>query len=181
MKLSIVVTLPSTVVVAFPLEANAATTRYEAESAPATCAGTITSNHSGFSGTGFCDTPGTVGAAVQFGVAASGAGTATPGRTSPTVDQRGFVRQAARCVRPAAELVRDPPDGRRPERPGVLVIAGRCCGAVSGCACAGGSRNRFSYETWCPARGMSRSWGSCVGGWLNTVRRVSALSAFGCA
>ncbi len=64
-------------VVAF--NANAATTRYEAEAAPARCDGTIRSNHSGFSGTGFCDATRTAGAASQFTVIASGAGTATLG------------------------------------------------------------------------------------------------------
>ncbi|MEV0236686.1 silent information regulator protein Sir2, partial [Nonomuraea sp. NPDC050786] len=31
-----------------------AATRYEAESAPATCDGVIESNHAGYSGSGFC-------------------------------------------------------------------------------------------------------------------------------
>src|SRR5688500_16742616 len=57
--------------------AAAATTRYEAEVAPATCTGTIASNHAGFSGSGFCDGTNAVGAAIQFTVNASGAGTAT--------------------------------------------------------------------------------------------------------
>ncbi|WP_117215033.1 CBM35 domain-containing protein [Allorhizocola rhizosphaerae] len=57
--------------------ASALTTRYEAESAPATCSGVIASNHAGYSGTGFCDGTNAVGAAVQFTVNAAAAGTAT--------------------------------------------------------------------------------------------------------
>jgi pectate lyase len=56
-----------------------APTRYEAETAPATCTGTIDSNHSGFSGSGFCNGNNAVGAAAQFTVNASAAGTATLG------------------------------------------------------------------------------------------------------
>jgi hypothetical protein len=59
--------------------ASAAPTRHEAETAPATCDGTIDSNWSGFSGTGFCNGNNAVGAAVQFTVTASAAGTATVG------------------------------------------------------------------------------------------------------
>jgi hypothetical protein len=51
--------------------------RYEAEDAPATCDGTIESNHSGYSGSGFCDTPNTAGTAAQFTVNAESAGEAT--------------------------------------------------------------------------------------------------------
>jgi rhamnogalacturonan endolyase len=57
--------------------ALAAPTRYEAENSPATCAGVIESNHAGFSGTGFCNADNAVGAAAQFTVSASAAGTAT--------------------------------------------------------------------------------------------------------
>ncbi|WP_205327226.1 carbohydrate-binding protein [Glycomyces sp. YM15] len=57
--------------------ADAATVRYEAESAPATCDGTIDSNHAGHSGTGFCNSTNAVGSANQFTVDAAGAGTAT--------------------------------------------------------------------------------------------------------
>jgi hypothetical protein len=53
------------------------TVRYEAEDAPATCDGMIESNHSGYSGTGFCDTPNTTGSAAQFTVNAESAGEAT--------------------------------------------------------------------------------------------------------
>jgi len=51
--------------------ATAAPTRYEAENAPATCDGTIDSNHAGFSGTGFCNGRNATGAAAQFTVVAS--------------------------------------------------------------------------------------------------------------
>jgi lysophospholipase L1-like esterase len=64
------------------LEGNAAVaapTRYEAEVAPAACTGTIDSNHTGYSGTGFCNGDNAVGAAAQFTVNASAAGTATLG------------------------------------------------------------------------------------------------------
>jgi rhamnogalacturonan endolyase len=57
--------------------ASAATVQYEAEVAPATCDGAIAANHSGFSGTGFCDTTGAVGAAAQFTVNAPSAAAAT--------------------------------------------------------------------------------------------------------
>ncbi|MCW6007210.1 carbohydrate-binding protein [Micromonospora sp. CPCC 205371] len=56
--------------------ASAAATRYEAESAPATCDGVIESNHAGYSGSGFCNANNAVGAAAQFTVTASAAGTA---------------------------------------------------------------------------------------------------------
>jgi rhamnogalacturonan endolyase len=55
----------------------AAPTRYEAETSPATCDGTIDSNHAGFSGSGFCNANNAVGAANQFTVSAAAAGTAT--------------------------------------------------------------------------------------------------------
>ncbi|GIE99226.1 carbohydrate-binding protein [Paractinoplanes rishiriensis] len=72
-----VATLLSGAGVLVALEASAATDRYEAESAPATCDGAIASNHSGFSGSGFCDSNGAVGAAAQFTVNAAAAGNAT--------------------------------------------------------------------------------------------------------
>jgi lysophospholipase L1-like esterase len=54
-----------------------AATQYEAEAAPATCDGLIESNHSGYSGTGFCNGDNEVGAAAQFTVSAAAAGTVT--------------------------------------------------------------------------------------------------------
>jgi rhamnogalacturonan endolyase len=59
------------------VSASAAPIRHEAEVAPATCTGTIDSNHAGFSGTGFCNGNNAVGAAAQFTVNASASGTAT--------------------------------------------------------------------------------------------------------
>jgi lysophospholipase L1-like esterase len=61
------------------IAAAAAPIRYEAEAAPAACTGTIDSNHAGYSGTGFCNGDNAVGAAAQFTVNASVAGTATLG------------------------------------------------------------------------------------------------------
>jgi pectate disaccharide-lyase len=52
-------------------------TRYEAESSPAVCTGAIESNHTGYTGTGFCNGNSAVGAHVQFAVTAAAAGTAT--------------------------------------------------------------------------------------------------------
>ncbi len=49
--------------------------KLEAESA--TCQGTIDSDHTGFSGTGFCNTDNAVGAAVEWGVTADTAGPAS--------------------------------------------------------------------------------------------------------
>jgi rhamnogalacturonan endolyase len=77
------VTVASVVTVLFAagvyvaVNASAATTRYEAETAPATCQGAIASNHSGYSGSGFCDSSAAVGAAVQFTVNASATGSTT--------------------------------------------------------------------------------------------------------
>ncbi|MEU6250315.1 carbohydrate-binding protein [Glycomyces sp. NPDC047010] len=64
--------------VALPqVSADAATVRYEAETSPAVCEGTIDSNHTGFSGSGFCNSSNAVGAGSQYTVTASAAGTAT--------------------------------------------------------------------------------------------------------
>ncbi|KAB2388632.1 carbohydrate-binding protein [Actinomadura montaniterrae] len=57
--------------------AQAATTRYEAESSPAVCSGTIDSDHGGYSGAGFCNGENKAGAYAQFTVNAAAAGTAT--------------------------------------------------------------------------------------------------------
>ena len=59
--------------------AQAATTRYEAESTSAVCQGTIDSNHSGYSGSGFCNSTNAVGAYAQFTVTSAVAGMATVG------------------------------------------------------------------------------------------------------
>jgi hypothetical protein len=73
-------TLVTGAVVALPAStAFAAPTRYEAETSPAACTGTIDSNWSGYSGSGFCNADNAVGAYAQFTVNASAAGTATLG------------------------------------------------------------------------------------------------------
>jgi hypothetical protein len=69
--------LTGVVGVAGPGSAVAAPTRYEAETSPAVCTGTIDSNWSGFSGSGFCNGNNATGAHAQFTVNASAAGTAT--------------------------------------------------------------------------------------------------------
>ncbi|WP_375136629.1 family 43 glycosylhydrolase [Streptomyces sp. A244] len=51
--------------------------RYEAETAPAQCQGTIDSNQAGYSGTGFCNGTAAAGAYAQFTVTPATAGTAT--------------------------------------------------------------------------------------------------------
>lgn len=53
--------------------------RYEAETSPAVCQGTIDSNHSGYSGSGFCNGTGAVGAYSEITVNAAAAGMATLG------------------------------------------------------------------------------------------------------
>jgi hypothetical protein len=60
-----------------PTTAQAATTRYEAESSPAVCTGTIDSDWTGYSGSGFCNGDNAVGASAQFTVTAPASGTAT--------------------------------------------------------------------------------------------------------
>ncbi|HET6857811.1 MAG TPA: CBM35 domain-containing protein [Streptomyces sp.] len=57
--------------------AQAASTRYEAESSPAVCTGTIDADWSGYSGSGFCNGSNAVGAHEQFTVNAPASGTAT--------------------------------------------------------------------------------------------------------
>src|SRR5688572_29254537 len=59
------------------VSASAAPIRQEAEVSPATCDGTIDSNHAGFSGSGFCNGNNAVGAASQFTVNASASASAT--------------------------------------------------------------------------------------------------------
>ncbi|MGW1595672.1 carbohydrate-binding protein [Streptomyces sp. NPDC002343] len=57
--------------------AQAVTTRYEAESAPAVCTGTVDSDWTGYSGSGFCNATNSTSGYVQFTVNAASAGTAT--------------------------------------------------------------------------------------------------------
>jgi lysophospholipase L1-like esterase len=56
--------------------ATAASTRYEAEAAPAICDGVVASNHAGYSGSGFCDGRNATGAATQFTIDAPASGEA---------------------------------------------------------------------------------------------------------
>jgi hypothetical protein len=73
-------TLVTGAVVALPMStASAAPTRFEAETSPAVCTGTIDTNWSGYSGSGFCNGSNAVNAYSQFTVNASAAGTATLG------------------------------------------------------------------------------------------------------
>jgi hypothetical protein len=53
--------------------------RYEAETSPAVCQGTIDSNHAGYSGSGFCNGTNALGAYSELTVNAAAAGTATLG------------------------------------------------------------------------------------------------------
>ncbi|MFC8194528.1 carbohydrate-binding protein [Streptomyces sp. NPDC057298] len=57
--------------------AHAATTRYEAETSPAICTGTIDSDWAGHTGSGFCNGTNATGAHAQFTVTAAASGTAT--------------------------------------------------------------------------------------------------------
>jgi hypothetical protein len=59
--------------------AGAAVTRHEAENSPAICTGAIENEHSGFSGSGFCNGTNATGAFAQFTVNAAVAGTTTVG------------------------------------------------------------------------------------------------------
>jgi hypothetical protein len=69
--------LAGTLVALSGTTAQAATTRHEAETAPAVCTGTVESDWAGYTGSGFCNGTNAVGAAAQFTVAAPTAGTAT--------------------------------------------------------------------------------------------------------
>ncbi|MFF8842020.1 carbohydrate-binding protein [Streptomyces sp. NPDC015127] len=57
--------------------AQAASTRYEAETSPAICTGTVDSDWAGYSGAGFCNGNNAAGAYAQFTVHAPASGTAT--------------------------------------------------------------------------------------------------------
>jgi pectate lyase len=59
--------------------AHAQSTRYEAETSPATCDGTIDSDHAGFSGSGFCNSRNATGAFAQFTVSGGAGGSASVG------------------------------------------------------------------------------------------------------
>ncbi|MEV0171007.1 CBM35 domain-containing protein [Streptomyces sp. NPDC050803] len=57
--------------------AQAATTRYEAETSPAVCTGAVETEWAGYSGSGYCNGTNATGAYAQFTVNAPAAGTAT--------------------------------------------------------------------------------------------------------
>jgi len=71
--------LASALVVFSPSAAQAAPTRYEAETSPAVCTGTVDANWSGYSGSGFCNGSNSTSGYVEFTVNASAAGTGTLG------------------------------------------------------------------------------------------------------
>ncbi|WP_162907727.1 carbohydrate-binding protein [Allorhizocola rhizosphaerae] len=73
---SFTATVPARSLVTYVVRGNGTTTRYEAETAPAVCTGTIDTNWPGFSGTGFCNGDNATGAYAQFTVNAASAGTA---------------------------------------------------------------------------------------------------------
>jgi pectate lyase len=77
--ISCVCLLAGAVLVVAPSAAQAAPTRYEAETSPAVCTGTIDSNWAGFSGSGFCNGTNATSGFAQFTVNASASGTATLG------------------------------------------------------------------------------------------------------
>ncbi|MFD8493064.1 carbohydrate-binding protein [Amycolatopsis sp. NPDC059657] len=60
-----------------PATAMAAPVRYETETSPAVCTGTIDTNWPGYSGSGFCNGNNATGAYAQFTVSVSSAGNAT--------------------------------------------------------------------------------------------------------
>ncbi|MEV8435884.1 CBM35 domain-containing protein [Actinosynnema sp. NPDC051121] len=68
--------------------------RYEVETAPAVCQGTIDSNQAGFTGTGFCNGSAAVGAYAQFTVDAAQAGRATLGVRFANGQSSGAARPA---------------------------------------------------------------------------------------
>jgi len=78
-SLTACVGLLAALVVTASSAAQAAPTRYEAESSPAVCTGTIDSDWAGFSGSGFCNGTNATSGYAQFTVTASAAGTATLG------------------------------------------------------------------------------------------------------
>jgi lysophospholipase L1-like esterase len=79
MRAALVAVLAATGAVLVTTPALAAPTRYEVETAPASCDGTVDTEHAGFSGTGFCNGTNAIGAAARFTVNAANAGTATLG------------------------------------------------------------------------------------------------------
>lgn len=70
-------TVPARSAVTYVVRGSDSASRYEAESAPAVCSGTIDADWPGYSGTGFCNGDNAAGAYAQFTVNAASAGTAT--------------------------------------------------------------------------------------------------------
>jgi pectate lyase len=99
--------LAGALVVVASSAAQAAPTRYEAESSPAVCTGTIDADWAGYSGSGFCNGTNATSGFAQFTVNASAAGTATLG-----------VRFAngTTTARPANLVVNGQPSRRRRSR-----------------------------------------------------------------
>ncbi|MEV4173108.1 right-handed parallel beta-helix repeat-containing protein [Nonomuraea sp. NPDC049709] len=87
--------------------AHAAPVRYEAETSPAVCVGTIDSNWAGYSGTGFCNADNATGAYAQFTVNSSTAGTATLGlrfaNGTTTARTAGLIVNGATVATPSFE------------------------------------------------------------------------------
>ncbi|WP_373569262.1 glycoside hydrolase family 30 beta sandwich domain-containing protein [Streptomyces sp. FXY-T5] len=74
---SLTATVPARSAVSYVVRGSDSASRYEAESAPAVCGGTIDADWPGYSGTGFCNGDNAAGALAQFTVNAADAGTAT--------------------------------------------------------------------------------------------------------
>jgi len=101
--------LAGALVVLSPAAAQAAPTRYEAENSPAVCSGTIDSNWSGYSGSGFCNGPNATSGYAQFTVNASAAGTATLGvrfanGTGDEPTQVGTGADGTNCIYSSADI-----------------------------------------------------------------------------
>ncbi|WP_033442251.1 pectate lyase family protein [Saccharothrix sp. NRRL B-16314] len=71
--------LAGALVVVASSTAQAAPTRYEAEASPAVCSGSVDSDWTGYSGSGFCNGSNSTSGYAQFTVNAAAAGTATVG------------------------------------------------------------------------------------------------------
>jgi hypothetical protein len=69
--------LAGTLVALSGTTAQAATTRYEAETSPSICTGAVETEYAGYSGSGFCNGTNATGAYAQFTVSAPASGTAT--------------------------------------------------------------------------------------------------------
>jgi len=79
MRARVTIAVTGALLVLSPSAAHAAPTRYEAESSPAVCSGTIDSDWAGYSGSGFCNGTNSTSGYAQFTVTAAASGTATLG------------------------------------------------------------------------------------------------------